>query len=229
MQAASDDMEFERAARLRDRIRALASIAQETADQPRDRGRGRRLRPARRGRPGLRAGVLLPRRPELGQPRLLPARRQAPTSDAEIMDAFLGQFYDDKPIPQADPGQHRAGRARAAGRGLLPQGRPQGGDRRPAARREAPAGRPRPDQRPRGAGPQDGRELGPDEAAGRGLRGLRPGGAAGADRGLRQLPHHGHQRRRRHDRRRARRLPEEPVPQVQHQERPSSPPATTTA
>ena len=28
MQAASDDMEFERAARLRDRIRALASVAQ---------------------------------------------------------------------------------------------------------------------------------------------------------------------------------------------------------
>ena len=41
-----------------------------------DRRRGRRLRAARRGRPGLRAGVLLPRRPELGQPRLLPARRQ---------------------------------------------------------------------------------------------------------------------------------------------------------
>ena len=34
MQAASDDMEFERAARLRDRIRALASIAQETQINP---------------------------------------------------------------------------------------------------------------------------------------------------------------------------------------------------
>ena len=38
--------------------------------------------------------------------------------DAEVMAAFLGQFYDDKPIPQADPGQHRARRTRAAGRGL---------------------------------------------------------------------------------------------------------------
>ena len=45
-------------------------------DQSRDGRRGRRLRPARRGRPGLRPGVLLPRRPELGQPRLLPPRRQ---------------------------------------------------------------------------------------------------------------------------------------------------------
>ena len=34
MQAASDDMEFERAARLRDRIRALASVAQETQVNP---------------------------------------------------------------------------------------------------------------------------------------------------------------------------------------------------
>src|SRR5690349_22391316 len=34
MQAASDDMEFERAARLRDRIRALASIAQEQQINP---------------------------------------------------------------------------------------------------------------------------------------------------------------------------------------------------
>ena len=36
-------------------------------------------------------------------------------------------------------------------------------------------------------------------------------------RGLRQLPHLGHQRRRRHDRRRPGRLREKPVPQVQHQ------------
>ncbi|HXA38019.1 MAG TPA: excinuclease ABC subunit UvrC, partial [Phenylobacterium sp.] len=34
MQAAADDLEFERAARLRDRIRALASIAQETQVNP---------------------------------------------------------------------------------------------------------------------------------------------------------------------------------------------------
>ena len=34
MQAASDDLEFERAARLRDRIRALSSVAQETQINP---------------------------------------------------------------------------------------------------------------------------------------------------------------------------------------------------
>jgi excinuclease ABC subunit C len=35
MEAASDDLEFERAARLRDRIRALASVAQESQINPR--------------------------------------------------------------------------------------------------------------------------------------------------------------------------------------------------
>ena len=44
-------------------------------DQPREPGGGRSLRPLCRGRSGLRPGVLLPRRPELGQPGLLPARR----------------------------------------------------------------------------------------------------------------------------------------------------------
>ena len=37
---------------------------------------------------------------------------------AEMLDAFIGQFYDDKPIPRADPGRARAGGAGAAGRGL---------------------------------------------------------------------------------------------------------------
>ena len=40
---------------------------------------------------------------------------------------------------------------------------------------------------------------------------------AAAHRGLRQQPHHGHERGRRHDRRRAGGLRQRPVPQVQHQ------------
>ena len=92
-------------------------------------------------------------------------------------------------------------------------------DRPAAARREARTGRPRPDQRPRGAGPARWPRARPSRGCWPAVCGdLRPGGPPGADRGLRQLPHHGHQRRRRHDRGRAGGLPEEPVPQVQHQE-----------
>jgi excinuclease ABC subunit C len=111
------DLEFERAARLRDRIRALSSV-QDHPGQSRDGRRGRRLRPVRRGRPGLRPGVLLPRRPELGQPRLLPAGRQV-RQRRRGDGAFLGQFYDDdRPIPKLILVNVQPCRARAAGRGL---------------------------------------------------------------------------------------------------------------
>ncbi len=52
--------------------------------------------------------------------------------------------------------------------------------------------------------------------AGRICRALRLAGAAAPHRGLRQQPHHGHQRGRRHDRLRPGRLRQRPVPQVQH-------------
>ena len=64
MQAASDDMEFERAARLRDRIRALASIAQETQINAEDRGRGPTSSPCtpRAARPASRSSSSAPAR-----------------------------------------------------------------------------------------------------------------------------------------------------------------------
>ena len=107
MQAASDDgMEFERPPRAcATASAALASIAQETADQPGDRRRGRRLRPARRGRPSLRPGVLCFR---AGQnwgnrayfPKISRVLADKSDEDADVMEAFIGQFYDDKPIPK---------------------------------------------------------------------------------------------------------------------------------
>ena len=51
----------------------------------------------------LRPGLLLPHRPELGQPRLFPARRQEPRRRPTVLQAFLAQFYDDKPVPRLDP------------------------------------------------------------------------------------------------------------------------------
>ena len=49
---------------------------------------------------------------------------------------------------------------------------------------------------------------------------------AQADRGLRQQPHHGHERDRRDDRRRAGGLPQEQLSQVQHQAAGDRSPAT---
>jgi excinuclease ABC subunit C len=59
----------------------------------------RRVRRASAGRLLVRRGVLLPHRAELGQPRLLSARRSLARA-GEVLGAFLTQFYDDKPPPR---------------------------------------------------------------------------------------------------------------------------------
>ncbi|MES2895399.1 MAG: excinuclease ABC subunit UvrC [Pseudomonadota bacterium] len=99
MQTASDDMEFERAARLRDRIRALASVAQETQVNPET----------------IEEADVFALHAEVGQAcvqvfffragqnwgnRAYFPRVDKSDEDPDVMSAFLGQFYDDKPIPR---------------------------------------------------------------------------------------------------------------------------------
>ena len=104
MQEASDEMEFERAARLRDRIRALASIAQEQQINPETVDEADVFALFAEGGQAcvqvffFRAGqnwgnrAYFPKLPGLGVDKS--------DEDAEVMGAFLGQFYDDKPIPK---------------------------------------------------------------------------------------------------------------------------------
>lgn len=99
MQAASDDLDFETAARVRDRIRALSAIAMEssvTAD-------------------GVAEADVFALHSEGGQAcvqvffyragqnwggRAYFPRVDKSDSDPEILAAFLGQFYEDKPVPR---------------------------------------------------------------------------------------------------------------------------------
>ncbi|HEX4095272.1 MAG TPA: excinuclease ABC subunit UvrC [Caulobacteraceae bacterium] len=104
MQQASDDMEFERAARLRDRIRALASIAQEQQINPETVDEADVFALHAEGGQAcvqvffFRAGqnwgnrAYFPKLPGLGVDKS--------DEDADVMEAFIGQFYDDKPIPK---------------------------------------------------------------------------------------------------------------------------------
>jgi excinuclease ABC subunit C len=104
MQTASDELEFERAARLRDRIRALASIAQEQQINPETVDEADVFALHAEGGQAcvqvffFRAGqnwgnrAYFPKLPGMGVDKS--------DEDPEVMAAFLGQFYDDKPIPK---------------------------------------------------------------------------------------------------------------------------------
>ena len=99
MQVASDDLEFETAARLRDRIRALAAITAEQVVNPETLEEADVF--ALHGEGGqacvqvffFRAGQ------NWGNRAYFP-RVDRSDEEADILDAFLGQFYDDKPIPK---------------------------------------------------------------------------------------------------------------------------------
>ena len=205
--------------RLRDRIRAAGRIIQAHQDQPRDGRRGRRLRPHAEGGQAcvqvffFRAGQNWGNRAYF--PRVDKSRRRR-RDPRRLPRPVLRRQAD----PAADPALRRARRSAScwprpsavkAGRKVEIAG-PQRGEKRELVEHALTNAR-----------EALGRKMAESSAQAKLLAGVceRFGldGPPRADRGLRQLPHHGHQRGRRHDRRRARGLPEEPVPQVQHQER----------
>ncbi len=103
MQAASDDLEFERAARLRDRIRALSSVAQETQVNPETVDEADVFALHTAGGQAcvqvffFRAGQNWGNRAYF--PRIATMAGEGDET-AEILSAFLGQFYEDRPIPR---------------------------------------------------------------------------------------------------------------------------------
>ena len=99
MQAASDSLEFEQAARLRDRIRALASVAQETTVNPETIDEADVFALHAEGGQACVQVFFFRAGQNWGNRAYFP--RVDRTDEApEIMAAFLGQFYDDKPIPK---------------------------------------------------------------------------------------------------------------------------------
>ena len=99
MQAASDEMEFELAARLRDRIRALASVAQETTVNPETVEEADVFALHAEGGQACMQVFFFRAGQNWGNRAYFP-RIDRTDTDAEIMGAFIGQFYDDKPIPK---------------------------------------------------------------------------------------------------------------------------------
>jgi excinuclease ABC subunit C len=99
MQAASDDLEFERAARLRDRIRALASIAQEQQINPETVDEADVFALHAEGGQACVQVFFFRAGQNWGNRAYFPRVDKA-DEDPDVMSAFLGQFYDDKPIPR---------------------------------------------------------------------------------------------------------------------------------
>jgi excinuclease ABC subunit C len=97
MQAASDELEFERAARLRDRIRALSSIAQETQVNPETVEEADVFALHAEGGQACVQVFFFRAGQNWGNRAYFP-RVDKSDGDGEIMAAFLGQFYEDRPI-----------------------------------------------------------------------------------------------------------------------------------
>ena len=180
--------------------------------------------PARRGR--VDPGVLHPRRAELGPSRLLPGAHQRRARKPRCCRAFSSSStrtcrrragsWSTASCPSATARGGAVGARRAQGRDRGPQR---------GARRKLM------EQAKRNAEEALDRRLAethdPGQDPARARRTLRAGRGAPADRGLRQQPHHGHQRARRDDRRRARGLPQEQYRKF-NIKRPERRPATTS-
>ncbi|AAK24845.1 excinuclease ABC subunit UvrC [Caulobacter vibrioides] len=108
MEEAAEELEFERAARLRDRIRALSAVAQETQINPETVEEADVVALHVEGGQAcvqvffFRAGQNWGNRAYF--PRITGAaddpEDETVTEEQRIITAFLGQFYDDKPIPR---------------------------------------------------------------------------------------------------------------------------------
>ena len=194
MQAASENLAFEQAAAIRDRLKALAHITVAPGHQRQLDRRCRRGRAGPGRRPGLRPGVLLSRRPQLRQSRLLsePCPGRRPGRAARSVPRPVLRRAD---RAAAGAGEPHAGLAGPARRGAVAARAAQGRAVAAAARRAPPADRPGRDQRPPCARPPARREQLAGQAAAPPRRAPGPARAARADRDLRQQPHHGHRTR----------------------------------
>jgi excinuclease ABC subunit C len=99
MQAASDDLDFERAARLRDRIRALSAISMEQSINPTSVEEADVFSLHAEGGQACVQVFFFRAGQNWGNRAYFPRVDKA-DEDGDILDAFLGQFYDDKPIPR---------------------------------------------------------------------------------------------------------------------------------
>ena len=99
MSAAAEDMEFETAALLRDRIRALSTISMEQGINPETVDEADVFALHAEGGQACVQVFFFRAGQNWGNRAYFP-RVDRSDEDGDIIDAFLGQFYEDKPIPR---------------------------------------------------------------------------------------------------------------------------------
>ena len=99
MQSASDAMDFEGAASARDRIRALTYVQQESGINHMDIGEADVIAIAHEGGQSCVQVFFFRAGQNLGNRAYFP-RHDKDQSTEEILEAFIGQFYDNRPVPQ---------------------------------------------------------------------------------------------------------------------------------
>ncbi|MDR3507003.1 MAG: excinuclease ABC subunit UvrC [Caulobacteraceae bacterium] len=108
MTAAAEDLEFERAARLRDRIRALSSVSQEQSINPQTLEEADVFAAHAEGGQACVQVFFFRAGQNWGNRAYFPkvantidgAQGEGVSAEEGILDAFLGQFYDSQPIPR---------------------------------------------------------------------------------------------------------------------------------
>ncbi len=215
MEKASAALDFERAAIYRDRLAALSAVQSHQGINPRGVEEADVFAVHQAGGFSCVEVFFFRAGQNWGNRAYFPKADRS-LAPGEVLGAFLAQFYDDKPCPRCVFISHEIEeRALLADALSTKSGHrvevavPRRGERRElvdhalANAREA-------------LGEKARRHLVAAQAAGGADRELRSAAGAAAHRDLRQQPHPGNERGRCHGGCRTRRLPEEPVPQVQH-------------
>ncbi len=99
MQAASDALDFEAAASARDRIRALTYVQQESGINPRDITEADVVAVVQQGGQSCVQVFFFRAGHNLGNKAYFP-RHDKQRDDAEILEAFIAQFYESRPAPR---------------------------------------------------------------------------------------------------------------------------------
>jgi excinuclease ABC subunit C len=108
MTALAENMEYERAARLRDRIRALASVSQEQSINPQTLEEADVFALHAEGGQACVQVFFFRARQNWGNKAYFPriagaieaAEEEGGDENAAILEAFLGQFYENQPVPR---------------------------------------------------------------------------------------------------------------------------------